>query len=87
MTITTTPVRNPLLGWDITVNVQAAAGEKIAAVEVRVNDFRDVSDQFDPPLDSWQKLLTQRGVFPGDNRADVVVTDQNGNQTRARQEW
>lgn len=75
------------MGWDITVSVLAGAGEKIASVEVRVNDFREVNDQLDPPLDSWEQLLTQKGVFPGDNRVDVVVTDDKGDDTRARKKW
>ena len=87
MKVTISPERNPLIGWDITVSVDAGEGGKIAAVEVRVNDFREVNDSFDPPLDSWEKLLSQKGVFPGDNRVDVLVTDDKGKETRTRKEW
>lgn len=75
------------MGWDIDVNVQAASGEKIASVEVRVNDFPEAQDSPADPLDSWSIQLRQKGVFPGDNKVDVLVTDPKGNQTRARKIW
>jgi len=79
--------RNPLMGWDINVNVTADATQKIAYVEVRVNDFQEVDDTPDNPLDSWDDTLTQKGVYPGANKVDVLVRDQNGKDYRAEHKW
>jgi hypothetical protein len=87
MKIALTHTRNALMDWDITVNVTAGTGEKIAFVEVRINDFADVDETQSDPVDSWEKQLTQKGVYPGDNKVEVRVTDQNGDDTRAKQEW
>jgi hypothetical protein len=61
------------MGWNFDVSVQADSGEAIAQVEVRVNDFPDVRDNLNDPVDSWAQTLTQKGVFPGDNKAVVTV--------------
>lgn len=87
MTITIQQVRDTLMGWDIDVNVQAGTGETIASVEVQVNGFREEQDTPSDQLNSWAIQLRQKGVYPGDNQVDVLVTDQNGNQTRARKKW
>jgi uncharacterized protein YabE (DUF348 family) len=87
MKIAVTHARNPLMDWDINVKVSADTGEKIAFVEIRINDFPDVDETQDDPVDSWEKQLTQKGVYPGDNKVEVRVTDQNGKDTRAKQEW
>jgi hypothetical protein len=34
-----------------------------------------------------QKLLTQQGQYPGDNKAEVRVTDSKGRQTSTYNEW
>ena len=39
-----THARNPLMGWDINVNLTADATQKIAYIEIRVNDFQKVED-------------------------------------------
>lgn len=87
MKIAITHARGVPFGWNIDINVTADNGEKITFVEVRVNGFADVDETPDDPVDSWEKQLTQKGVFPGDNTVEVLVRDQNGKDTRAKQEW
>jgi len=87
MKIAISHARNVLMGWDIDVNVNAENQEKIAFVEVRVNGFPEVSETLDDPENSWERQLTQQGVFPGDNKVEVLVRDQNGNDTRSKQAW
>jgi hypothetical protein len=74
-------------GWDINVKITADSGEKITFVEIRVNGFADVDETPDDPVDSWEKQLTQKGSFPGDNTVEVLARDQNGKDTRSKQEW
>jgi uncharacterized protein YunC (DUF1805 family) len=87
MKIKVSHARNPVLSWDIDVSAQAEAGEKIAQVEVRVNDVQEVQELLNDPLDSWDQHLSQKGVYPGDNKVEVTVTDQDGNETSAEQKW
>ncbi|HKF22295.1 MAG TPA: hypothetical protein VKE93_12050 [Candidatus Angelobacter sp.] len=79
--------KDTLVGWDIKVTVQADTGENIANVEVRVNDFPEISDAPSDGLNSWEQLIRQKGVFPGDNKVEVLVSDQNDKETRAVQKW
>jgi hypothetical protein len=78
--------RNPVTGWDIDVNVQADAGQHISQVRVKVNGFPEIDESPDD-LDSWEEQLIQKGVFPGDNEVEVLVNDQNGDESRAEQKW
>lgn len=87
MKITITHARNPLVGWDINVTADAGEAEKISYAEIRINDFRDVREDLEPPLDSWDRQLTQKGVYPGDNKVQVMVRDQRGLETRKQQKW
>lgn len=87
MKIAITHARSQPFGWDINVRATADAGEKITFVEVRVNGFAEVDETPDDPVDSWEKQLTQQGKSPGDNDVIVLVRDQNGKATRAKQEW
>lgn len=87
MKIDITHSRSVPFGWDINVNATADAGEKITFVEIRVNGFAEVDETQNDPVDSWEKELTQKGIFPGDNEVVVLVRDQNGKDTRAKQEW
>jgi hypothetical protein len=87
MKITIDHARDPLLGWDIKVSVQADTGESIAQVEVRVNDFPEIRDTLSTPLSSWEEQIKQKGVYPGDNKVEVLVRDQNDAETRAMQKW
>jgi hypothetical protein len=79
--------KNPAIGWDITVSVKAGSGEAISAVEVLVNGFSCWSENFNPPTNQLLKVLTQQGQYPGDNKAEVRVTDSKGKQTSAYDEW
>jgi hypothetical protein len=87
MKILITHIKNAAAGWNINVSVQAESGQKISDVEVRVNGFPQVREIPKTPLDTWEQLLTQQGVFPGDNKVEVVARDQNGGETRAEQTW
>lgn len=87
MKIAITHTRNPLLGWDIDVKADGENGEKVTFVEVKVNGFPEVKDTPDEPLNSWERQLTQQGVFPGDNKVVVLVRDQNDDETSSEQAW
>jgi hypothetical protein len=80
-------IRNPVLGWDITVGVDAEEDEHIAEVEVRVNDFPEVRETLRKPLKSWEQQITQKGVYPGNNKVEVMVLDQESEETNAIQKW
>lgn len=79
-------LKNPVLGWDINVNVEADAGQHISQVVVKVNGLPEINESPDD-LDSWEQQLVQKGIFPGDNEVEVVVSDQNGDESRAQQKW
>ena len=79
--------KNPAVGWDLTVSAKAGSGEAISTVEVFVNGFSRWSGKFNPPTSQLQKLLIQQGQYPGDNKAEVRVTDSKGKQTSAYNEW
>jgi hypothetical protein len=87
MKITIDHAKDPLVGWDIKVSVQAETGESIAQVEVRVNDFPEIRDMLRTPVNSWEEQIKQKGVFPGDNKVEVLVRDQDDEETRAMQKW
>jgi hypothetical protein len=79
--------RNPLMGWDVTVVVNADKSEKITFVRIDVNGFPEVKESVDPPVNRWRKSLTQQGNFPGDNKVLVVATNGNGEQSSAEDQW
>lgn len=87
MNIKIAHIKNPLAGWDIDVNVQAEAGQQISQVTVKVNGFPEINDTPGDNLNSWEQQLIQKGVFPGDNEVEVLVSDQNGTESRAEQKW
>jgi hypothetical protein len=87
MKIRISHARNVVLGWDIDVGVDTDNCQKIAKVEVRVNDAPVVQDYLNQPLDSWEQQVTQKGVYPGSNKVEVTVSDENGDETRAEQNW
>src|SRR6266852_3736257 len=70
-----------------TKTTPALPPQKIAYVEIRVNDFQQVEDSPENPLDAWDDTLSQQGVFPGANKVDVLVRDQNGKDYRAQHKW
>ncbi len=79
--------KNPLMDWDIDVTVNAENTEKIDSVEIKVNDFPEVKEAQGDSVTSWDKHLSQKGQYPGDNKVVVTVFDQNGNSTVAKQQW
>ena len=74
-------------GWDVDVDVEAADGQQISRVQIKVNDFRVVDDTPGDDTESWQRHLVQQGVFPGDNKVEVLANDQDGKESRATQQW
>jgi hypothetical protein len=87
MKISIDHAKDGLAGWDINVSVQAEGQETITQVEVRVNDFPEIRDTPSAPVNSWQQQIRQKGVFPGDNKVEVLVSDQDDKETRAVQKW
>ena len=79
--------KNVLRDWDVDVTMNAESGEKISSVEIKVNDFPEVNESQDDSVSSWEKQLTQKGQYPGDNKVVVTVFDQNGNSSVAKQQW
>ncbi len=82
-----THVRNPALGWDITATAKAEKGEKIMRAQVLVNDFSEYDEQFNPPISNWQTQLRQKGRYPGDNKVEVIITNDKGEETSAVDSW
>jgi hypothetical protein len=87
MDVTLSHQKNPAIGWDVTVVAKAGSGEGISRVEVLVNGSSRASENFNPPASQWQKVLTQQGQYPGNNKVEVRVTDSKGNQTTSYDEW
>jgi len=84
---TVTPQKDPAMDWNITVSAKAGAGESISAVEVRVNGFTKFSETFNPATNQWQRTLLQQGTYPGDNNAELIVTNAKGEKTSYYNEW
>lgn len=88
MDITIGHTRNPAVGWNIDVTVKGeSATEKVSQVIVKINGSAEPTEQLNPPMRSWHKLYTQKGQYPGDNKVEVTVSDQNGNRTDAADSW
>jgi len=80
--------KNPLMGWDLTIKVTAEAAEKIATFEVLVNmSPAEPQENFDPPISVFTKRLERKGNYPGENTVQVIVHDQNNNETSAEDSW
>jgi hypothetical protein len=75
------------MGWDIDVTVQAGDGETISFVEARVNGFPEIQETPDDGVNSFDQQITGKGVFPGDNKVEVLARNQNGDESRAEQNW
>lgn len=84
---TLTHQRNGALAWDITASAKAEAAETISAVKVVVNGVSEYSETFSRPTKQWQRTLTQKGQYPGDNTIQLIVTDGAGNETDFYDEW
>jgi hypothetical protein len=88
MTIDIAHAKNPAAGWDITTSIATTAkAEKIAHVRIEINGFPEYDKDIDPRADFWKNTLIQQGVFPGDNRVVVTVTNNKSEDTVAISEW
>jgi hypothetical protein len=87
MTPTLSHTKDPLIGWDITASAKVDKSEKITRAQIIVNDVAEFDETFDPPLSSWSKTLNQQGEYPGDNTVQLIVTDDQGNDTAAEDSW
>ena len=87
MQINISHARNPLIGWDVDVKVTADAGQQISDIEIRINQMEEQIAPLHDGLTSWETQLTSKGVYPGTNRVEVTVTDQNANASSAEQSW
>jgi hypothetical protein len=87
MDIKSTHARNPLMGWDISSSATAGKGEAIARAQIIVNGSPEYDESFDPAINDWQEQLQQQGVYPGDNKVMVVITDDKGNDKRLLDSW
>jgi hypothetical protein len=87
MKINISHTKNVLLGWDIDVSVQAEGEQKIGQVEVRINGIREATDVSGDSLVSWEQQFVQKGIYPGNNKVEVTVSDQDGDETSAEQKW
>ena len=86
MKISISHTKNVAIGWNIDVSVEAGDGETISSVEARVNGFPEIQETPDDGTDSFDQPITGKGVFPGDN-VEVVARNQNGDESRAEQQW
>ena len=82
-----THAKNPVLGWDIAATAKADKGEAVARGQIFVNGFAVYDEQLNPPVSNWQAQLIQKGQFPGNNEARLIVTDQNGQDTVSIDSW
>jgi hypothetical protein len=87
MDIDVTHLRNPVLGWDIQSTAKAAAGETITAARIDVNGSPVYDRQISPPVNKWQRTLTQQGQYPGENKVLVTITNDKSEQTKTQDEW
>ena len=79
--------KDPAEDWNISASAKADKGEQIARAQIVVNDSTEYDESFDPPLNSWQKQLAQKGEYPGDNTVQLTITDANGVDTEAQDSW
>ena len=87
MKISISHTKNVAIGWNIDVSVEAPDGETISFVEARVNGFPEIQETPEDGLNSFDQQITGKGVFPGDNKVEVVARNQNGDESRAEQQW
>ena len=87
MTVDTAIAKNPAAGWDITTAILADKNEKLAHVQIRINDFPEYDKNIDPKADSWKNTLVQQGNYPGENRVVVTATSDDGKDHVHIQEW
>jgi hypothetical protein len=87
MKLTLSHQKNPAVGWDVSASAAAEKNEKIVRAQIIVDDFPEFDETFASPLSVWQKQLTQQGQFPGDNKVQLIVTNDKGEDTESEDEW
>ncbi len=87
MKVTVTHLKNPAIGWDITVQAEAEAKERIVTMRVVINQFPEPDDILNPPANSYDRTYIQKGVYPGENSVVATATDQDGNDTIRVHKW
>lgn len=90
MKLTLSHQKNPAVGWDVSASAAAdksESNEKIVRAQIIVDDFAEYDETFDSPLSNWQKQLTQQGQFPGDNKVQLIVTNDKGDDAKSEDEW
>jgi hypothetical protein len=79
--------KNPLAGWDVDVTVSAESKETISMVTIYINDFPECEETPRPDTRKWNKVLTKKGDYPGDNKVVVSALDQDSKSISAEDEW
>jgi len=79
--------KNPALGWDVSVTAAGEHQEKVAHIRAAINSSSLCDEDSDPPVNKWRRLFTQKGIFPGDNKVVVTITDDRGNDSSAMEQW
>ena len=87
MKIVITPVKNPAIGWDITVSITTDGKERVAEVTIEINGSPEPTDNVKPPANSYENTVIQKGVYPGKNTVVVTAKDGDGNDTVAVKKW
>ena len=87
MKLTLSHQKNPAVGWDVSASATAERNEKIVWAQIIVDDFPEYDETFDSPLSNWQKQLTQQGQFPGDNKVQLIVMNDKGEDAKSEDEW
>lgn len=87
MKLTLSHQKNPAVGWDVSASATAERNEKIVRAQIIVDDFPEYDETFDSPLSNWQKQLTQQGQFPGDNKVQLIVMNDKGEDAKSEDEW
>jgi hypothetical protein len=75
------------MGWDISADAKADAGEKITRAQVVINGVAEYDKTLVPPVSSWQEQLIQRGQYPGENTVRVIATNEQGDATESIDFW
>ena len=79
--------RDPVMGWTLKVSADGENGELIRRIKVLMNDSPIDQQDLNPPVDGWDRTYQHVGVYPGDNKADVFIEDQNHKTTSRKQQW
>jgi hypothetical protein len=86
MNVTITHTR-AVAGWDVNVKVSTEGNEAISHVLTKVNEGLEDDQDVHPPAKSWENTLRQKGVYPGENKVVVTVTNGDGDGTDWVSEW